>query len=225
MLFFSFSFCIWRNHRSAYGLTANWFNIVQIGRYYSVPAGRRCVSFSSLLQSHALPNCENTTQSERQTRLRDTPDPSSSRRLSSLPRDHRPPSRDARQSRAGFHPSCTQIRVGGSQTGTQGPQPIFFTLTVPEPLLIRSAIHFSPVDPCRTSPRPWIWLASCLRTARRHRLQWETHPHRPRGRMCKPMSTKEVGSGSGVRPIGIAQLPSNKPGSQTPEARHGHRAI
>ena len=124
--FFSFSFCIGRKHRSAYGLTANWFNIVQIGRYYSVPAGRRCVSFSSLLQSHALPNCENTTQSERQTRLRDTPDPSSSRRLSSPPRDHRPPSRDTRQSRAGFCPSYTQIRVSGPQTGTpNGPNQLF----------------------------------------------------------------------------------------------------
>jgi hypothetical protein len=61
------------------------------------------------------------------------------------------------------YPSCTQIRVGGSQTGTPN-QPFpsqAHTMTTTQASTIRAYTYperhtLSPVDPCRTSPRPQI---------------------------------------------------------------------
>jgi hypothetical protein len=71
------------------GSTAKWLKIDQMGK--SRTGTLQCVSFSSLLQSHTLSTRVNTTHSQRQTRLCDTPDPSSPRGPSSPSQDHRPP--------------------------------------------------------------------------------------------------------------------------------------
>jgi hypothetical protein len=92
--------------RPAQRSTAKWFKIDQIGKesdgntWYEQDISAYHSPLSSRVQSHASSTRVNSTHSERQTRLCDTPDPSSSRRLTIPSRDHRPPpSRDTRRGR------------------------------------------------------------------------------------------------------------------------------
>ena len=76
--------------------TAKWFKLDQIGKsrarasWYGTGSSVRTILFSH--PAHASSTREETTHSERQTRLCDSPNPSSSKTLSSPSRDHRPPS-------------------------------------------------------------------------------------------------------------------------------------
>ena len=84
---------------------------------------RQCVSYSLL---HDLPTCEDTTHNKRQSHLRDAPDRSRSKRLSSPSRDHRfPPSCNTHSTEPkSIHPARKSALVA--------PKRVFSTATFPD---------------------------------------------------------------------------------------------
>ena len=142
--------------------------------------GTSRISVRIILQPHGHQHALNTTPSERQTCLCDTPDPSRPRRLSSPSRDHRPPpSRDTRRSRvlSVLHPNSRRWLPNGHpkpnrllprRVQRQRPRHLRS-----EHILTRSGIHFpwwTRVEPglARGYDRPVVreWLV--VVTTRKH---------------------------------------------------------
>ena len=119
-------------------------------------------------------------------------------------------------SKVEFHPSCTQIRVGGSQTGTPN-QSVSFTLTTTEVSTLRARTH---PERHTFSLRFRWWTRVEARLARgydwlavRERLvvisRGNSSPS-PAAKNGKPTSTNGAGSGPGAQPKGMALSPLNR---------------
>jgi hypothetical protein len=180
-----------------------------------VPAGHQCVSFSSLLRSHALSTHVSTTHNERQTRLCDTPDPSSFRRLSSPSRDHcPPPSRDTRRCRvlSILHPNPRRWLPN------RHPQP---TVSFPgayndnDPGIYDPSIYLSgapytfPGGPVSNLASPADMTGQLSGNGSSSSPGGKSYPS-SRAKNGKPTSTNGAGSSPGSQPTGIAQSPLSR---------------
>ena len=183
------------------GSTDKWLTFVdwREGGGHLVPAGRQCVSLSSFSPSRTN-YLVNSTHSERFTGLCDAPDASTVTPGQYLVRHEIIALRLAvKLGGADFYPSCTQIHIGGSQTGTLNQTVLFpgayndndpgiYDLSAHAP----GAAYTFPGPPCRTWRRPRTCLASCGR-----RGLWEDSRETRRRRPRRKVQSRRLRLGLG----------------------------
>jgi Auxiliary Activity family 9 (formerly GH61) len=182
----------------------------KVGREYLVSGGHQCASFSSLLQSYAYQHAK--------TRHTVNGSPASI----TLPTQVAPGDYLVRHELialqlavsvggAEFYPSCTQIRVGGSQTGTPNQTVSFPGAYNDNDPGIYDPNVYSPGSPYIFPGGPVSNLASPADMT--GQLSGNGSSSSPAGNSSspstakngKPTSTNGAGSGSGAQPTGKAQ--------------------